>query len=81
MFGAPTLVFFAWVNATDDRAGFAAVKAVQDSVTRAVIKDGQSLKGTTLYPNYAHLGTTLESVYGANVPALKSLRCKYGPTG
>jgi hypothetical protein len=81
VFGPPLLIGFLWANATDDRAGFAAVKAAQASVTQAVIKDGQSLKDVTLYPNYAFEGTTLQSLYGANVPTLKSLRHKYDPTG
>jgi hypothetical protein len=51
------------------------------AITQAVINDGQDLSDTVLYPNYALGDTPLESLYGVNVPILKSLRSKYDPTG
>ncbi|KAF9518739.1 hypothetical protein BS47DRAFT_1358611 [Hydnum rufescens UP504] len=80
-FGTPLLLFFAWPNATEDAAGFSAIKMATTAITQAVINDGQDLSDTVLYPNYALGDTPLESLYGANVPILKSLRFKYDPTG
>ncbi|KAF9515194.1 hypothetical protein BS47DRAFT_1361111 [Hydnum rufescens UP504] len=81
VFVNPLNLFFGWPNATEDAAAFSAIKGAGANITQALINNGQDLTGTVLYPNYALGDATIESLYGANVPALKALRSKYDPKG
>ncbi|KAF9509846.1 hypothetical protein BS47DRAFT_1348656 [Hydnum rufescens UP504] len=81
VFVNPLNLFFGWPNATEDAAASSAIKGAGANITQALINNGQDLTGTVLYPNYALGDATIESLYGANVPALKALRSKYDPKG
>jgi hypothetical protein len=68
--------------ATEDAAGFFAIKrATAKLAQHAVINDGQDLADTVLCLNYTLGDAALESLYGENVPILKSLRNNYDRTG
>jgi hypothetical protein len=72
---------FSW-NSTEFDADFEhAIRESAASIRSAAIALGQTaLRQAPIYPNYAALGTPLEDMYGANVPALRTLRRRIDPT-
>jgi hypothetical protein len=78
----PAPPFLRLVRLQEDAAGFFAIKkATAKLAQHAVINDGQDLADTVLCLNYTLGDTALESLYGGNVPILKSLRNNYDRTG
>jgi hypothetical protein len=50
------------------------VHSISDSVTAAAVADGQNLTHAALYPNYALFDTSLEDLYGDNLPRLRAIK-------
>jgi hypothetical protein len=50
------------------------VRNFSDTVTAAAVADGQNLTDAAVYPNYALFDTTIEDIYGANIPRLQAIK-------
>ncbi|KAI0251578.1 hypothetical protein BJV78DRAFT_1126057 [Lactifluus subvellereus] len=76
----PTNLYFGWSNADLDTDIAAALRQSTDAVRAAAVADGQDVANAFLYGNYALFGTSVEAVYGANVPRLTAIRKNVDPT-
>ncbi|KAN0133064.1 FAD-binding domain containing protein [Lactarius tabidus] len=70
----PTSVNIAFSNASLDDTIARAVRNFSDTVTAAAVADGQNLTDAAVYPNYALFDTTIEDIYGANIPRLQAIK-------
>lgn len=82
----PSLVWAGWNETKDD----ALIQgAVRDSANRLRVKAaslGQeaaspSSPNTSKYPNYSAFWTTVQEIFGSNLPTLKQIQKKYDPNG
>jgi hypothetical protein len=55
------------------------VRNFSDTVTAAAVADGQNLTDAAVYPNYALFDTTIEDIYGANIPRLQAIKNAVDP--
>ncbi|KAF8182931.1 FAD dependent oxidoreductase [Pholiota molesta] len=77
----PFILDSSWTSSEFDTDFGHAIRASAANIHNAAIALGQTeLRHAPVYPNYAALGTPLENMYGANVPALRSLRKRIDPT-
>jgi FAD/FMN-containing dehydrogenase len=70
----PTPVNIAFSNSSLDDTVIKMVHSISDSVTAAAVADGQNLTHAALYPNYALFDTSLEDLYGDNLPRLRAIK-------
>jgi hypothetical protein len=75
----PTAVNIAFSNASLDDTVARAVRNFSDTVTAAAVADGQNLTDAAVYPNYALFDTTIEDIYGANIPRLQAIKKAIDP--
>jgi hypothetical protein len=75
----PTNIYFAWSSPSKDADVAAALRQSTNTIRAAAIADGQNITDVAVYGNYALLGTPVESLYGANVQRLRSIRNKVDP--
>ena len=76
----PTNLYFGWSNATRDADVAAALRQSSDAVRAAAVADGQDVANAFVYGNYALFGTSVQTVYGANLPRLTAIRKRVDPT-
>ncbi|RXW13917.1 hypothetical protein EST38_g11935 [Candolleomyces aberdarensis] len=77
----PFNIAVSWTNATDDKVIAEVVKKVRNTLSKALVAEGQSdIVDAPLYPNYALYDTPVERLYGSNLPALKALKARVDPT-
>jgi len=50
-----------------------------NTIRAAAVAEGQNVADVALYGNYALFGTPVESLYGANLQRLRSIRNKIDP--
>jgi FAD/FMN-containing dehydrogenase len=75
----PTPVAIAFSNASLDDTVARAVRNFSDTITAAAVADGQNLTDAAVYPNYALFDTTIEDIYGANIPRLQAIKKAIDP--
>jgi len=75
----PTNIYFAWSSPSKDAQVGAALMQSTNTIRAAAIAEGQNVADVAVYGNYAHLGTPVESLYGANLARLRSIRNRVDP--
>ena len=70
----PTNIYFAWSSSSVDSEVAAALWLSTNTICAAAIVEGQNISDVAMYENYALIGTSAESLYGKNLPRLKSVR-------
>jgi hypothetical protein len=75
----PTNIYFAWSSSSKDADVAAAILQSTNTIRSAAIAEGQNIVDVAPYGNYALFGTPVETLYGANLPRLKSIRSKVDP--
>jgi hypothetical protein len=75
----PLNVYFAWADKGSDNRFHNAVKQSVSQLRAAAIDEGQQIEQAPLYPNYAIYDTSLEMMYGDNVPRLQALKKVHDP--
>ncbi|KAI9437987.1 FAD-binding domain-containing protein [Lactarius indigo] len=75
----PTVVSFAFSNASLDETMVKALRNYSNTVTAAAVADGQNVSHASVYPNYALFDTPLEDIYGANLPRLHAIKQAVDP--
>lgn len=76
----PFNLAFSWNSSEFDRDFNSAMLTSATHVKQKAIALGQEqLKNAPTYPNYAALGTPLQEMYGANIPALRQLKSRIDP--
>ncbi|KAI9449854.1 FAD-binding domain-containing protein [Lactarius psammicola] len=75
----PTVVSFAFSNASLDETMTKALRNYSNAVTAAAVADGQNVSHAAVYPNYALFDTPLEDLYGANLPRLQAIKQAVDP--
>ena len=75
----PTNIYFAWSSSEKDADVLAALWQSTNTIRAAAIASGQNIGDVAVYGNYALIGTPVESLYGANLPRLRSIRNKVDP--
>jgi hypothetical protein len=75
----PTNIYFAWSSPSKDLEVAAALRQSTNVIRAAAIAEGQNITNVAVYGNYAFLGTPVESLYGANVQRLRSIRNQVDP--
>ncbi len=75
----PTVVSFAFSNASLDETMAKALRNYSNAVTAAAVADGQNVSHAAVYPNYALFDTPLEDLYGANLPRLHAIKQAVDP--
>lgn len=75
----PTNIYFAWSSASKDADVAAALWQSTNTIRAAAVADGQNISDVAVYGNYALIGTPSESLYGANLPRLSSIRKAVDP--
>ncbi|CDO76775.1 hypothetical protein BN946_scf184978.g4 [Trametes cinnabarina] len=78
---SPLSISYAWNDSSADEAMHSAARESAGQLTRVLSSEGQNVKDTALYGNYAIFGTPLERIYGSNLPRLRMLKAKYDPNG
>jgi len=76
----PTNIYFAWTTPSDDADVAAALWQSTNTIRAAAVAEGQNITDVVVYGNYALIGTPVESLYGANLPRLRSIRSAVDPS-
>lgn len=76
----PLNLYFAWLSPTSDSFFQAGIAQSAQTIANAADAEGQNIGDAALYGNYAVDGTSLERIYGANLPRLQSIKAIYDPT-
>ena len=73
-------VWFEWEGPEYDQVYYDAVTASARHLRELVTREqGRYLNGMPVYSNYASRDTTLEMIYGDNLPTLQEIARKYDP--
>jgi hypothetical protein len=75
----PTNIYFAWSWPSKDAEVEDALWRSTNTIRAAAIADGQNIADVAVYGNYALIGTPVESVYGENLPQLRSIQNRVDP--
>jgi hypothetical protein len=76
----PFNIAYSWNSSEFDSDFNNAMLASAAHVRQKAIDQGQiQLKNAPNYPNYAAIGTPLQEMYGANIPALRRLKARIDP--
>ncbi|KAI0301762.1 FAD-binding domain-containing protein [Multifurca ochricompacta] len=75
----PSSLYFGWSDKSFDKYMYDNLRKLSDVVTEAAIEDGQDVKNSAHYPNYALYGTSPEKLYGDNLKRLRKIRKRYDP--
>ncbi|KAI0260040.1 FAD dependent oxidoreductase [Gloeopeniophorella convolvens] len=75
----PTSVSLGYTNASLDDAMAKALREFTDTVQAAAVADGQNVSDAAPYVNYALFDTPLETMYGAGLPRLHSIKNSVDP--
>ena len=75
----PLNLYFAWgVELADDHF-IDAIKTSAATIAAAADAEGQNIGDAALYGNYAVDGTSVDRIYGDNMPRLQSIKAQYDP--
>ncbi|KAG6875148.1 hypothetical protein C0992_004981 [Termitomyces sp. T32_za158] len=77
---SPFNIYFAWTASLSDDEFHDAVRQSAAQIKAVAITEGQDVSNVAIYPNYAIFDTSLEDLYGSNVPRLKALKMSVDPT-
>ncbi|KAG2120114.1 hypothetical protein BD769DRAFT_1609339 [Suillus cothurnatus] len=72
-------LFFGWTDSNFDDTIFDAVNASTQNMIQTLTNFGQDIANVAMYPNHAPPGTSLESMYGDNVPRLRAIKNAVDP--
>ncbi|KAG1854015.1 FAD-binding domain-containing protein [Suillus subluteus] len=72
-------LFYGWTESKYDSTIFDAVSASGQNIIDSLVADGQDVANVAVYPNHAPPNTTLERMYGDNVPRLQSIKNAVDP--
>lgn len=72
-------VYYGWSDAQFDDVIFQAVNASAQHMIQALTDLGQNIADVPVYPNNAPPNTTLERMYGVNVPRLQEIKKAVDP--
>ncbi|KAG1871498.1 hypothetical protein F4604DRAFT_1892685 [Suillus subluteus] len=72
-------LFYGWTESKYDSTIFDAVSASGQNIIDSLVADGQDVANVAVYPNHAPPNTTLERMYGDNVPRLQSIKSAVDP--
>jgi hypothetical protein len=75
----PTNIYFAWSSPSKDADVATALWQSTNTIRAAAIAQGQNIDDVAVYGNYALIGTPVESLYGANLPRLRSIQNRVDP--
>ncbi|KAF5319622.1 hypothetical protein D9619_008812 [Psilocybe cf. subviscida] len=76
----PFNIAYSWNSSEFDSDFHEAILASAAHIRQKTIEQGQTqLENVPTYPNYAALGTPLQAMYGANIPALRQLKARVDP--
>jgi hypothetical protein len=75
----PTNIYFAWTTPSYDAEVAAALWQSTNTIRAAAVSEGQNITDVAVYGNYALFGTPVESLYGSNLPRLRSIRNAVDP--
>ncbi|KAG2356935.1 hypothetical protein BDR07DRAFT_1299082 [Suillus spraguei] len=72
-------VYYGWLDANYDDAIFNALDLSAQHMTQALTDAGQNIADVAIYPNNAPPNTSLEKMYGDNVPRLQAIKKAVDP--
>ncbi|KAG1762038.1 FAD-binding domain-containing protein [Suillus occidentalis] len=72
-------VYYGWADSEYDDTMFDAVDASAKHMIQALTDDGQDIANVAVYPNNAPPDTTLERMYGDNLPRLRAIKKAVDP--
>ncbi|KAG1803352.1 uncharacterized protein BJ212DRAFT_1438885 [Suillus subaureus] len=72
-------LFYGWTQSNYDSTIFDAVSASTQHMLQSLVNDGQDVAGVAVYPNHAPPNTSLETMYGDNVPRLQAIKNAVDP--
>ncbi|KLO08778.1 FAD-binding domain-containing protein [Schizopora paradoxa] len=75
----PLNLYFAWLAPTSDSFFESTIEQSAQTITDAADAEGQNIGDAPLYGNYAVDSTSLDRIYGANLPRLQSIKATYDP--
>jgi len=68
------------VSPTSDSFFHDAIAQSAQTIADAANAEGQNISDAALYGNYAVDGTSLERIYGSNLPRLQTIKAAYDPS-
>jgi FAD/FMN-containing dehydrogenase len=75
----PTNILYSWALPTSDDIMKDAARKSRQALEDKATALGQDLSGASVYGNYAIAGTSLEDIYGDNLPRLRALKTRVDP--
>ncbi|KAG1854013.1 FAD-binding domain-containing protein [Suillus subluteus] len=72
-------IYCGWEDASYDDTVFDTVDASSEYMTEVLTDYGQDIADVAVYPNHAPPGTSLEKMYGSNVPRLQAIKNDVDP--
>ncbi|KAG6832124.1 hypothetical protein H0H87_002637, partial [Tephrocybe sp. NHM501043] len=76
---SPFNLYYAWEDQDLDDIFHRSIKQSTAQLKAVANAEGQDVSELALYPNYAIFDTSLKSLYGGNVPALRRLKALVDP--
>ncbi|KAG1717771.1 FAD dependent oxidoreductase [Suillus paluster] len=71
--------FYAWVDPNDDDLFYGIVTTSSNYMTSLAVAAGQNIENVVSYPNNADPSTSLEKMYGSNLPRLRRIKKAVDP--
>ncbi|KAJ7020919.1 FAD dependent oxidoreductase [Mycena alexandri] len=75
----PLNLQYTWNSSTPDAIVYKAMKQSAEYLTKIAVQDGTGVANAPIYPNYALFGTPLGSIYGNNIPRLRTIKAQVDP--
>ncbi|KAI0700209.1 FAD-binding domain-containing protein [Cytidiella melzeri] len=75
----PLNLYYAWTLPDSDTLMRSAIVQSAEQLTKVALSEGQNIANAPLYSNYAIDSTSLDRIYGNNLPLLKALKAQYDP--
>ncbi|KAG2034061.1 FAD-binding domain-containing protein [Suillus americanus] len=72
-------LFYGWTESKYDSTIFDAVDASGQHIIQSLTADGQDIANVAVYPNHAPPDTSLERMYGDNLPRLQAIKNAVDP--
>ncbi|EPQ50806.1 FAD dependent oxidoreductase [Gloeophyllum trabeum ATCC 11539] len=75
----PLNLYFAYTDALQDQRFYDAIRQTAATIKAKAVSLGQAVADAPMYGNYAIFSTPLETIYGEQLPRLRSIKQRYDP--